>query len=137
MKTVAVAAAAILRDGRVLLCRRGSGEMKGLWEFPGGKRERGETDGDTVVREIREELRMEILPCRLLCHVGYDYPAFRLEMDVYTARILSGEPVLTEHEGLLWADREALDSVAFCPADAAVVPKLKEIPAFEWTPEKE
>ena len=96
-KTVSVAAAAIFRDGKVLLCRRGRGELKGLWEFPGGKKEKGETAKEAAVREIREELRLDITPGRILCSVKYDYPAFHLDMDVVCAEAAQGEPVMTEH----------------------------------------
>ncbi len=132
MKTVRVAAAAILRSGRVLLCQRGYGELKGLWEFPGGKLEEGEEAREAAVREIREELGVSVIPGRLLCHVSFAYPSFLLEMDVFLASIASGEIVLNEHEGLLWADRAGLAGVAFCPADVEAARKLKSLPEEEW-----
>ena len=134
-KTVKVAAAAIFRRGRVLICRRGYGDLKGFWEFPGGKRERGETTRETIVREIGEELKTDILPGALLCNVVYDYPAFRLDMDVFTARIVSGEPVVTEHEGMLWADRETLAETLFCPADVEIAEKIRNLPDEAWDAE--
>ena len=129
-KTVRVAAAAIVRDGRVLLCRRGYGDLKGLWEFPGGKCEEGEIPRETAVREIMEELKIRIEPGELLCRVEYDYPRFRLDMDVFIAVPRGGEPVATEHEGILWADRADLDRLEFCPADVMAAEKLKDHPAF-------
>ena len=129
-KTVRVAAAAVIRDGRVLLCRRGYGDLKGYWEFPGGKCEPGETPRETVVREIMEELRIRIEPGELLCRVVHDYPLFRLDMDVFTADLSGGEPVATEHEGIMWADRTDLERLTFCPADVKAAERLKTFPGF-------
>ncbi len=125
-KCVRVAAAAVFREGRVLLCRRAHGELKGLWEFPGGKCEAGETPRETAVREISEELGMRIRPGKLVCNVKYDYPSFRLDMDVFAAAITEGEPAALEHDGILWADREALDALPLCPADVMAARCLKE-----------
>ncbi len=129
-KTVRVAAAAVIRDGRVLLCRRGYGDLKGLWEFPGGKCEPGETPRETAVREIMEELKIRIEPGELLCRVVHDYPLFRLDMDVFTAVLPGGEPVATEHEGILWADMADLERLRFCPADVKAAERLKAYPGL-------
>ena len=63
------------------------------------------------------------------------YPAFRLDMDVFTARIVSGEPVATEHESMLWADRETLAETLFCPADVGIAEKIRNLPDEAWDAE--
>ena len=74
MKTVRVAAAIIRREGRILATQRGYGAYKDYWEFPGGKIEPGETPEEALIREIREELAVPVLPERFLMTAEYDYP---------------------------------------------------------------
>ena len=76
MKTIEVVAAIIHHDGKILATQRGYGEFKDGWEFPGGKMEPGETAEDAIIREIKEELEVEIKPEKLLVTVDYDYPKF-------------------------------------------------------------
>ncbi len=125
-KTVAVAAAAIRRGEKVLACQRGYGDWKGCWEFPGGKKEKGETGEETVVREILEELRIRVRPERLLCRVEQDYPSFHLSMEVFLCSPEAGEMALTEHQSARWLGPDALDDLPWCPADRKVLPALKE-----------
>ena len=76
MKSIKVVAAIIERDGRILATQRGYGDMKGGWEFPGGKVEPGETSQQAIKREIEEELEAEINVGRLVVDVNHDYPTF-------------------------------------------------------------
>ena len=124
-KTVPVAAAAIILHGKVLVCQRGYGDLKGRWELPGGKLEKGETGADAIKREIREELRAEVVPERLLCVLEHDYPSFHLHMEVFLCRPETGEIVLTEHQSARWLDPDALDGLDWCPADVKALPALK------------
>ena len=78
MKTIEVVAAIIHQHGKILATQRGYGEHQGMWEFPGGKMETGETEEDAIVREIREELNVEIRVEKKVCTVEYDYPKFHL-----------------------------------------------------------
>ena len=98
MKTITVVAAIILDGGRILATQRGYGEYKDGWEFPGGKIEPGETPQQALVREIKEELDMEIAVGNFLTTVEYDYPAFHLSMQCFWCRIVEGTPILKEHE---------------------------------------
>lgn len=126
MKTVKVVAA-IIRDGdKIFATQRGYGEFKDGWEFPGGKVEEGETPKEALIREIREELDVEITVEERIGCVEYDYPAFHLSMDCYWAKISSGELVLKEHEAARWLSGEELDSVDWLPADLEVVEWIKE-----------
>ena len=117
--------AAILRDGeRVFATQRGYGEWKDYWEFPGGKIEAGETPEEALIREIREELGVEIRVDAYLTTVEYDYPDFHLHMRCYACHVTEGELTLKEHEAARWLSREALDSVHWLPADRAILPLL-------------
>ena len=124
-KTVNVAAAVIVKDGRVFATQRGYGPYKDWWEFPGGKIETGETPEEALRREIREELDTEILVGELLEEVEYDYPEFHLSMKCYMAEVLSGSLVLREHEAARWLPAEELDAVRWLPADLAVTARLR------------
>ena len=126
MKTVHVAAAIILNDGKVLAAQRGYGEFKDGWEFPGGKIEPGETPQEALVREIKEELDIEIEVKDFLETVEYDYPAFHLSMDCFFCAIKSGELVLKEHEAAKWLTVETLDGVDWLPADQGLVEGIRE-----------
>ena len=97
MKTIEVAAAIIVKDNKVFATQRGYGEFKDGWEFPGGKLEPGESAREALVREIREELDVDIRVGRLLETVEYDYPEFHLTMHCFICELLSEEIVLKEH----------------------------------------
>ena len=121
MKSIEVVAGIIRRNDRILATQRGYGEFKDGWEFPGGKTERGETPQQALVREIKEELKSEILVGEKLCTVEYDYPKFHLTMHCFWCDLLDGEPVLLEHEAARWLTADELNSVDWLPADVQVV----------------
>ena len=127
MKTIRVAAA-VIRDGeRVFATARGYGDYKGQWEFPGGKREPGETPEETVVREIREELDAEILVQRKITTLEYDYPEFHLSMDCFLCSLPEpGHLKLREHQSARWLRRNELEDVPWLPADRELIDYLKE-----------
>lgn len=124
MKTIRVAAAIIIENGKVFATQRGYGEFKDGWEFPGGKIEPDETPEAAIVREIREELDTEVEVVELLDTVEYDYPKFHLSMDCFICKIRSGDLVLKEHEAAKWLTRETLGSVEWLPADLGLVKKI-------------
>ena len=126
MKTVKVVAAVICDGAKVFATARGYGDYKGLWEFPGGKIEPGETPQQALKREIMEELAAEIEVGALIGTIEYDYPAFHLSMGCYLARIISGEPVLREAEAACWLSAETLGSVAWLPADLTIIPQIRD-----------
>ena len=125
MKVVEVAAAIIQKEDKIFATRRGYGKFKGMWEFPGGKVEPGETPEEAVVREIREELETEILVGRCFAEVDYDYPDFHLHMKCYLCTVKSGDLKLIEHSEARWLTRESLESVEWLPADVGVIERLK------------
>ena len=127
MKRIEVVAAIIQHEGKYLATQRGYGDWKGWWEFPGGKIESEESHHEALVREIGEELCMEIGVGRLLCTTEYDYRTFHLTMHCYLCHITEGTPHLTEHLEARWLSPEELHSVRWLPADVEVVERLKVI----------
>ena len=127
MKTIRVAAAVIRKDDKIFATQRGYGDLKGGWEFPGGKIEDGETPQEALKREIEEELDTEILVGELIDTIEYDYPTFHLSMDCFWCEIVEGKLVLKEHEAARWLDRKTIDDVEWLPADVTLVGKIKEL----------
>ena len=126
MKTIRVVAAVIRKDDKIFATQRGYGELKGGWEFPGGKIEEGETPQEALKREIEEELDTEISVGELIDTIEYDYPSFHLSMDCFWCEIVEGKLVLKEHEAARWLDRKTMDDVEWLPADVTLVGKIKE-----------
>ena len=127
MKKIEVAAAIIVKDNKVFATQRGYGEFKDGWEFPGGKLEPGESAREALVREIREELDVDIRVGKLLETVEYDYPEFHLTMHCFICELLSEDIVLKEHEDARWLKEEELDTVDWLPADVGVIGKIFEL----------
>ena len=125
MKSIEVAAAVIRKENRVLATQRGYGAYKDWWEFPGGKIEAGETPEEALAREIREELKSEILVGAYIGTVEYDYPEFHLVMKCYWAEIVRGEPVLLEHEAARWLGCDDLNEVNWLPADRILLDSIR------------
>ena len=129
MKTAAalqVAAAVICCDGRYLITRRKPGtHLEGLWEFPGGKREPGETLEGCLRREIREELGSEISDPMLFHAVRHDYPDKSVELHFFRCTIESGRTQLLEGADLRWVTSEELSLFAFPEADRRLVEALQ------------
>lgn len=126
MRTVKVVAAVIREGDKIFATVRGHGDLKGGWEFPGGKIEPGETPEEAVKREIMEELETEIRVGERIDTIEYDYPTFHLSMDCFWAEKVSGDLVLTEHTEARWLTKKELDSVSWLPADVGLIEKLKE-----------
>ena len=125
---VLVAACALVdADNRVLLARRPEGKsMAGLWEFPGGKLEAGETPEEALIRELREELGIVLAaPCLApLSFASHDYGSFHLLMPLYICRKWKGFVTPREGQQLTWARKQALRDYAMPPADEPLVAHL-------------
>lgn len=127
---IQVAAALIFKEDTLLVCRRGpGGDCAHLWEFPGGKREPGESLPACLVRECREELGVETEVGPLIEQVQHAYPTRTVQLHFFSARITAGEPQALVHAELRWVRREALAALPFCPADAGLVQRLQ---AAHW-----
>jgi 8-oxo-dGTP diphosphatase len=125
-----VAAALIDSDGRVLIARRPPGKaMAGLWEFPGGKIAEGETPEAALVRELKEELGIDLKHACLapLTFASHRYPDFHLLMPLYAARNWSGTPVPREGQELAWVMPLKLSDYPMPPADVPLVAMLRDL----------
>ena len=130
MKTVKVVAAIICDDmkekNKIFATARGYGDLKGGWEFPGGKVESGETPQQALIREIIEELGTEIKVGELIDTVKYDYPTFHLSMDCFWAEVKAGHLELKEAEAAKWLTKNQLDSVTWLPADILLIDQIRK-----------
>ncbi|MDX5331261.1 MAG: 8-oxo-dGTP diphosphatase MutT [Caulobacteraceae bacterium] len=126
-----VAAAALVdSDGRVLICQRPQGkQLAGLWEFPGGKVEAGETPEACLIRELDEELGIQVTNACLAPFVfaSHGYESFHLIMPLYLCRRWSGVVTAREHEALAWVKPQKLKDYPMPPADAPLVAWLRDL----------
>ena len=126
-----VAAAALIdADGRVLICQRPEGkQLAGLWEFPGGKLEPGETPEACLIRELEEELGIAVTGACLAPFVfaSHSYEAFHLLMPLYLLRRWDGVATAREHAALKWVRPAQLTDYAMPPADGPLCAWLRDL----------
>ena len=131
MKTVLVSAVALIdRDGRVLLAQRPAGkEMAGLWEFPGGKVEPGETPEAALIRELHEELGIDTWQSCLapLTFASHSYERFHLLMPLFACRKWEGIPRAREGQALKWVRVCDLRDYPMPPADIPLIAALRDL----------
>ena len=126
-KKIDVVGAVILRDGAVFAVQRGPAKaLPGMWEFPGGKVEGGETPKDALERELREELLCTAKVGDFITTTAYEYSFGTVILSTYFCELLEGEPQLTEHAELRWVDPSELDSLDWAPADIPAVKIVME-----------
>ena len=130
MKTVLVSAVALIdRDGRILLAQRPEGKsMAGLWEFPGGKVEAGETPEVALIRELQEELGIDTWESCLapLTFASHAYDDFHLLMPLFACRKWQGTPQPKEGQSLKWVRAQELRNYPMPPADIPLIPMLRD-----------
>ena len=126
MKTIEVVSAIIKHNKKILTTRRSYGEFKNMWEFPGGKMELGETRGEALRREIKEELELDVDISDYLTTVDYDYSSFHLKMHCFICVICGGELRLNSHNDAKWTTLEELSELNWVPADILVIENLRK-----------
>jgi 8-oxo-dGTP diphosphatase len=128
MKKIDVVGAVIFNDHKEILCalRSKSMSLPGLWEFPGGKIETGETPQQSLIREIQEELDCAIEVSELIADTTHEYPTVIVRLMTYRSTIVQGTPVPKEHEKLVWLPLKELDSIEWAPADLPTIHELQK-----------
>ena len=124
-----VACALVDKEGRVLVAQRPAGKsMAGLWEFPGGKMEAGETPEAALIRELKEELSIDVTAACLapLSFASHAYDAFHLLMPLYVCRKWEGQIVPREGQAVTWKKPRALFDMAMPPADIPLIAALRD-----------
>ncbi|MGL5414848.1 MAG: (deoxy)nucleoside triphosphate pyrophosphohydrolase [Clostridium sp.] len=127
MKTINVVAAIIKKEDKIFITRRGYGEFIDMWEFPGGKIEEGESKEEALIREIKEELELDIKVSNFVTKVEYDYDTFHLSMDCFLCEVIGGELKLNAHNKVKWVSFDELENQKWVPADVAVIDPLKKL----------
>lgn len=128
--TLVVACALVDADGRVLVAQRPEGKaMAGLWEFPGGKMEPGERPEETLIRELKEELGIDVKEACLapLTFASYAYDSFHLLMPLWICRRWDGRVQALEHTALKWMRAGKLRELDMPPADEPLIPPLIDL----------
>lgn len=129
MKHITVVAAVIVHNKKNLCVKRGPAKhdyISEKWEFPGGKVEENETNIDAIIREIKEELNMDIQVDTFFTTVNHDYPDFKLTMHTFLCSCDSRELTLTEHIDFKWLNKSELKDLDWAAADIPIVEKLIE-----------
>ena len=131
MKTLNVVGAVITnKEGQIIVAQRPYSEVSYKsykWEFPGGKVEENESPQEAIVREIQEELDCEIVVGDKLGELEYDYPDFKLKMNLYLCRLKEGSmPKALEHEQIKWITPEEIDALDWLEADYKILPLIKK-----------
>ncbi len=124
---IKVVAAIIVNNDKILITKR-SNKMKlgGMWEFPGGKIEPGENEQQCIIREIKEELYLDISVSKHFLNNKHEYEFGSVYLSSYICKIENGNIKLIEHENYNWVSIEELSNFNFVPADECIVKKLIE-----------
>lgn len=126
-------AAAIIENehGQILIARRKKGKaQEGMWEFPGGKIEAGETAEQCLIRELREEMSIDIEPYQFFAASEHVDGSLHILLKAYKAKYVGGTIVLSDHDSYQWVELEQLPEFSFSPADISFVQQLAEVHEF-------
>lgn len=128
-KRIRVVCALIKKNNRIFVAQRDYGEFKGLYEFPGGKIEEGETPKEAIIREIKEELETTIKVERFLLNEVYEYPSFILDMDAFLVTPIEGNLTIEKgiHSDERWINKEEGELLSWCPADKDIFFKILDL----------
>lgn len=127
VKQISVVGAVIVRDGRILAAQRSHrATLGGMWEFPGGKIEPGETPRDALEREVREELALDVTVGDEVATTTHLYPFGEVTLTTFYCELRSGDVTLTEHEAVQWLAPDELHALKWAPADIPAVDSIVE-----------
>ena len=125
-RQITVAAAIIWQDDMILITKRPEGtHLEGLWEFPGGKKEEGETLEECIAREIKEELGIQVKPEKLLLAVNHEYDTKIVDLYTFECILINGSPVPMEGQDMKWVKLEDLSGYSFPPPDIEIIEYLR------------
>lgn len=127
MKTISVVAAIIKKEKKVFIAKRGYGEFKGKWEFPGGKIEPGETGEEAVVREIKEELKADIEVEKFFSEINDNRGDICFNVKFYICKLKSDKMEVAEHLDYKWVEPKDIVDAEFMEADKEILDKLKNV----------
>lgn len=126
MTVTEVVAALIWKNGSFMICRRPAHKARGLlWEFVGGKVEKGETKQQALVRECSEELAVKVAVGDVFTEVTHEYPDITVRLTLFNAEITEGVPQLLEHCDIKWITPAEIENYDFCPADEEILRLIK------------
>lgn len=126
-KTTQVVAALIWDKDKFMICQRPEHKTRGLlWEFVGGKVEKGESRENALVRECREELDVDIKVNGIFTEVTHNYPDMLIHLTLFNAEITEGEPKMLEHNDIKWITPDEIPEYKFCPADEDILKLITE-----------
>lgn len=124
---IQVTAAIIRENNKIMICQRGEAdECSLLWEFPGGKLEEGESLEECIIREIKEELELDIEVISIFAKTLYHFDGKEIHFTFYNAKISMGDLKLNVHNAVKWVDIKEMEKYLFMPADIEIVEKLKD-----------
>lgn len=122
-----VVAALIWQGDKFMICQRPASKARGLlWEFVGGKVERGETKEQALIRECNEELGIVLSVGEVFTDVVHEYPDITVHLTLFNATISRGEPQRIEHNDIKWITPGEIDNYDFCPADVEILAKIRK-----------
>ena len=125
MNIVDVVAALIWNGEKFMICQRPANKKRGLlWEFVGGKVEKGESKEQALIRECKEELDIEIEVESKFFSTKHTYPDININLTFFNSRIVRGRPKLLEHNDLKWITKNEISNYNFCPADVVILKKI-------------
>ena len=122
-----VVAALVWDKDKFLICQRPKNKARGLlWEFVGGKVEKGETKEQALIRECKEELGVTVDVGEVFAETEYEYPDISVHLTIFNATIIGGALQKLEHNDIRWINISEIPNYVFCPADEVILKKLKE-----------
>ena len=125
-KTLPVAAGLIFDNDRILIGKRSSGHFRGYWEFPGGKVESGETSYNALVREMKEELNIDVLEASEVIHIKDKHPSVTIHLQIWHIHKFENKIIANEQQYLQWAHINQLNQIDIIPTNAPIIHYIQQ-----------